>query len=333
MNLNRPRHRLPPSVTPDTVDLEECCCPHGCKDEGTLLFEAQDRINGLPGRFSVVRCNNCGLIRTNPRPTAASMGYYYPSDYGPYLGTKVTRVAEKPGVVRRLFKRLFDSRSETIPSLPPGKALEIGCASGRFLSKLHAKGWAVTGVEFSPSAAEEARRSGFTVFQGPLEEIELPTAEYDLIVGWMVLEHLHHPLAAMRKLHAAAAPGAWLAISVPNCEEGFRYFGPNWFPLHLPNHLFHFSEDTLRALLDAGGWEIVRCLQQRLVIDWPLSIGLALQAKGSMPWLSAVLLRLAEGRCGLLFNIACYPFALFRSWRGKGERMTVWARRKDSVKC
>lgn len=317
------------SALPQEVALEDNPCPHGCNAGDTELIEATDRINGRAGRFSIVRCNRCGLIRTNPRPTAESIGYYYPDNYGPYLGTKVSVASVRPRVIRRLIKQLIDFRSEVIPDLPPGRALEIGCASGGFLAKLAARGWGVVGVEFSPIAADAARQSGFTVYQGAIESVDLSDQTFDLVVGWMVIEHLHHPISALQKLHGAAAPGAWLVLSTPNCAGGLERFGADWFPLHVPNHLFHFTQETINTLLHAGGWEMRRCMLQRVLIDIPLSLALVLQSKNALPWLSKMLLRLPNGKAGLIFNLMCYPLALLFALLGKGSRMTVWAQRKD----
>jgi hypothetical protein len=44
---------------------------------------------------------------------------------------------------------------------------------------------------------------------------------------------------------------------VPNLASlGFRYFGPDWWPLELPRHLLHFSPGTLRRLVTMHGLEI-----------------------------------------------------------------------------
>ncbi len=316
---------------PEGVILEDAPCPHGCNAGDTRLFEARDRINGLPGLFPLVRCNCCGLIRTNPRPTTETIGYYYPSNYGPYLGTKIPNEGVRVGFIRRTIKKLIDFRSEAIPNLSPGKALEIGCASGSFLAKLATHGWDVTGVEFSLSAALAARQSGFTVYQGAIESVDLSGKTFDLVVGWMVLEHLHDPIAALQKLHDAASPGAWLVLSTPNCAGGLERFRADWFPLHVPNHLFHFTQETVNTLLSAGGWEMRRCMQQRVLIDIPLSLALVLQSKNALPWLSKMLLRLPNGKAGLVFNLMCYPVALILALFGKGSRMTVWAQRKGQA--
>jgi hypothetical protein len=58
-------------------------CPLGCPPDDEPVLQAIDELHGLPGRFSVVRCRSCKLMRTSPRPTLESIGQYYPDPYGP----------------------------------------------------------------------------------------------------------------------------------------------------------------------------------------------------------------------------------------------------------
>src|SRR4051812_38486661 len=90
---------------PEGVELEDCPCPNGCVRSDSFILEGEDRLHGLPGRFLVVRCGGCELMRTNPRPTAATISAYYPSDYGPYASNlaEPTPAAEVP-IWRRRFR-------------------------------------------------------------------------------------------------------------------------------------------------------------------------------------------------------------------------------------
>lgn len=46
-----------------------------------FLFEAGDRILGIPGEFRIVQCTECGLIFVNPQPGPEVLKEYYPKDY------------------------------------------------------------------------------------------------------------------------------------------------------------------------------------------------------------------------------------------------------------
>jgi len=318
---------------PDNITLESSSCPLGCNIEEEILLVGHDRINGCPGEFRVVMCPGCGFMWTNPRPTAETMGFYYPDNYGPYEGTQVKR--GRPGFAsatwfRHWGNKFFETNTTRIPFLKPGRLLEIGCASGSFLHRMASEGWEVEGVEFSVKAAENARSMGYPVHVGKVEDAPDPKEPYDLAVGWMVLEHLHDPLLALQKLHRWVRPGGWLALSVPNADTlEFRIFRDKWYALHLPNHLYHFTPKTLAGILGRGGWTIVRILHQRTVGNLIPSIGYRLKDRGTMARVSEALISYPER--ALFSKFLLYPLACTLGLFGETGRMTVWARKKDGI--
>jgi 2-polyprenyl-3-methyl-5-hydroxy-6-metoxy-1,4-benzoquinol methylase len=267
-------------------------------------------------------------MRTNPRPAPASMSLFYPDDYGPYVGTRVPRRSQRRTSWRRLWKSVFDFKAQSLPSMRPGRLLEIGCASGSFLDQMAALGWDVEGVEFSESAASAARALGYPVHAGSLETVAGLRGSYDLVVGWMVLEHLHEPVAVLRKLRDCARPGALLALSTPNAASWERRaFAGRWYAYHLPAHLFHYTPDTISRVLEAGGWRLERVFHQRLLGNFFGSLGYVLQDGNRLPALGARLAAIPQ-RARLL-NYLLYPAATILAAFGQTGRMTVWARRID----
>ncbi|GAB6140311.1 hypothetical protein JCM14076_10400 [Methylosoma difficile] len=247
------QNTLPPEVT-----MENMPCECGSSQETPILI-GEDWINYLPGKFQVVRCQACGLMRTNPRPNQNSIGFYYPDTYAPYLSTQVknNNPNKKPKTgFKKWLSDNFNANSKTIlPPMPPGNLLEIGCGSGDFLMTMQQQGWTVSGLEPSESAANSAKQQGLNVTCGLLEGTELPNNHFDMIVAWMVVEHLHHPLAGLEKLHQALKPGGALVISVPDLGGvDFQLFKQNYYSLHLPNHLYHYTKPTLHTLLAKTGF-------------------------------------------------------------------------------
>jgi len=315
----------------DAIQLESVPCPLGCPEEDISVLEGHDRLHHLPGVFHVVRCKGCGLMRTHPRPTPESMRFYYPDHYGPYQGTKVAPVQINGGraaLMRRWGKGLFEFNTTRLPDLQPSRVLEIGCASGAFLDKLSRSGWIAEGVEFSETAAQSSRSLGFSVYTGPVESAPDPGHLFRLVVGWMVLEHLHDPVKALRKLHRWVEPQGWLVLSVPNAGAlEFAIFKDRWYALHLPNHLYHFTPKSLSRILEAGGWRVVRVFHQRTLMNLMGSLGFWLNDRGLFPRFSNVLASLPEGRGHA--NYFLYPLACLLAFLGQTGRMTVWARRRD----
>jgi len=321
------------SAAPDPrVTLEHVNCPLGCDDGDVPVLTGRDRISNLPGQFQVLRCGGCGLLRTSPRPSPQTIGFYYPEDYGPYVDTRISSAGRGclPALRQRMValgQRLFDTKAHAIPAMPAGRMLEIGCASGSYLNKMASEGWEVEGIEFSAAAAAAARAQGFAVHVGPVETADRPNGGYDLVVGWMVLEHLHDPVGALRNLARWTRPGGMLAISVPNTGAAeFRLFGSRWYALQLPNHLFHFDRRTLTVLLEAGGWEMVRVQHQRTLANALGSLGYVAQDRGYKR-LGQWLIDFAE-RGGRFGALAQFLPALVLAALGQTGRMTVWAQRR-----
>ena len=314
----------------DSVHLEDVSCPLGCPRNDKVILTGHDRLHALPGEFAVVSCFTCGLKRTNPRPSPKTMGFYYPDDYGPYLDTRVQQPSPKrtSSIIRLLkpvFKKFVKFNTNTLPPLPPGRLLEVGCASGAFLHLMAGQGWQVEGIEFSGKAAEYAAKLGYRVYAGSLETAPKPSEPFDLIVGWMVLEHLHDPIGGLAKLHEWAKPGAWLVLSIPNSASlEFRLFKEKWYALHLPNHLYHFTPETLDKVLRAGGWRVEKIHHQRILSSLIASTGYVLQERGFTS-LGQKLVNFPE-RSGYWLYLL-YPLAWLFGAFGQTGSMTVWARK------
>jgi len=312
------------------VALESKPCPLGCETDDEFILTGRDRLFNLPGEFTVVRCKGCGLMRTNPRPTPKTIGFYYPDNYGPYLDTKVT-VNESIPLWKQLFGKAFQFNMTRLPLLKIGRMLEIGCAAGSFMHKMAKEGWEVEGIEFSPKAAENARALGYRVHTGSVETAHEPQQPFNLVAGWMVLEHLHEPILTLQKLHRWTYPDAWLVLSVPNMDcLGFYIFKDAWYALHLPHHLYHYTPKTLRLVLEQGGWQIINVFHQRILNDLIASTGYFLQDRGFKNKLTQAFINYPK-KAGWKSSLL-YPFAYILSLFSQTGTMTVWARKLNDYR-
>jgi SAM-dependent methyltransferase len=305
----------------DSVILEDCPCPLGCPRSDRHVVSGEDRISGVPGRYDIVECTSCGLMRTNPRPTPGTMGAYYPDSYGPYHAdpANLMHVTASKARLRNLLG--FDSRR--LPNIPTGTLFELGCASGEYLEGMRSRGWRVAGIEFSPFAAEEAREKGLDVQTGAVEDARNPEETPDIIVAWMVLEHLHEPLAVLERLRDWIAPTGYLVFSVPDASSVLRRtFGSAAYDLHLPNHLYHYTPATLARLLASAGWTLETIRWQRNPQTLLRSLGYVATDRG---WtrlagaIQAFATRPAFGKPRALIG-------LFLAWARQSGRIEVWAR-------
>jgi 2-polyprenyl-3-methyl-5-hydroxy-6-metoxy-1,4-benzoquinol methylase len=248
---------------PDNVELEFVNCPNGCVPNDELLLTGFDRLHGIPGEFTIYRCVSCRLERTTPRPTPATIGAYYPSDYAPYKES-AEAVASSKSKIKEWLRHLLGFNARALPPIPAGRMLEIGCSSGGHMEQVRHQGWQVEGIEFSDKAASVARSKGFNVQTGSLEQARAPEFKYDVITAWMVLEHLHQPIFALQKLREWIKADGYLVALVPDAVSLSRtVFKGLSYDVQVPTHLFHYTPKTLKIVLENAGWELERVFWQR----------------------------------------------------------------------
>lgn len=244
------------------------------------LFTSPERRFGLGGSYSIVRCCDCGLVRTEPQPE--DLGRFYPSDqyysFGApevprLVGAAVRRRYGETDPVGRLFRiaeALAAARLGGVPPGPPGDVLDVGCGSGSFLLALQAAGWRCSGVEIDPGAVDAAHQAGLIgVRQGDLVQAGFPDSSIDVVRFWHSLEHLRSPRAALAEARRILRPGGKLVVGVPNFGSLLStVLRSRWFPLEVPRHLWHFDRARLRALAVRTAFQVerIRCISSSAAI-------------------------------------------------------------------
>lgn len=327
-----------------------------CGGEKTeFVTSAQDLLYRCAGRFELVRCADCRHVFLNPRPSRESIGRFYPADYGPFRGgspkgSSPDRISQPAGRetersrfdirswhwLRRIVLWWIDSRAAPIPKFNDSsrrRVLELGCSHGQFLEQLESHGGKVIGVEPATDVAQQARDRGFEVHVGSLEKVVNASPQtfvpqsFDAIFAWMVVEHLHDPVATLRLARELLRPDGWLSFSVPNfgCWER-RAFGQFWYALQLPTHLQHFTPTSVRCLLDAAGFELIEMIHQRNVNNLVGSVGLWLRTKFPNWSLGERLIHWTDSPSALGL-ILLSPLARLLAMLRQGGRLTVVAKR------
>lgn len=214
---------------------------------------------GLASGFRLVRCTECNLVYLDPRPAPDEMPAYYPPEYQEAM-REVARDVRKSRIGRIAIQMIRRNRVAPLPA--PGRVLDVGCASGDYLLALRREGWDVHGIEIDDGAAEYAREKlGLPVRTGRAEEAlsGFPDDHFEAVTMWHVLEHLYDPAQALREVHRILKPGGTLLLELPNLKSWSAYlFGRQWFPLEIPRHLFHYTPESLTALLTKTGFQVRR---------------------------------------------------------------------------
>lgn len=235
----------------DLMKIEQGYCVNCGENNFKKIHSGKDRLHGLPGEFSLDQCCSCGLHTVHPRLSLTESAKYYPSNYISY---PIAPEDEKSFFSRwdRIYGRNKRCREILKRVGPGGRVLDIGCATGIFLSGMQKKGWECYGLEPSEYAAQYAHnRFGLEIFNGYLDDAPYPENFFDLITLWDVLEHLPDPAASLKKIQRLLKPGGWLVLSLPNTKAWeCVWFGKYWVGWDVPRHYNIFSPDTIIQFLN-----------------------------------------------------------------------------------
>ena len=243
--------------------------------------------SSLYGRYGpVVRCRQCDLVYLNPRLSADTVE----SAYEEVADTLYAQ--ERAGRVHT-FARALDELERVDRATPdhaatPGRLLDVGCHIGVFLELAVARGWAAEGVEPSHWACAYARDRGLRVACGTLRGRQFPSAAFDVVTLWDVVEHFPDPAAELHEVQRLLRPDGLVALTTMNVDSPVaRLLGPRW-PWLMQMHLYYFSVRTLRALLERCGFRVVAVTPHRRSVSlsylfsraeaWSLSLAWLLQA-------------------------------------------------------
>lgn len=228
--------------------------------------------------FSYVRCETCGLIQINPQPLGESVKARYGESYLAYEQAneaaflRLQELALKDAGFFELEKKLNlrgplaagpEALRPASPAAgPPEKRaprlLDIGCATGALIAFLARRGWETEGIEIAEEQAAFCRSRGLEVSSLSLEEKAFPAEGFDVVLASHLIEHLTGPGAFVREVHRILKKGGRLYLTTPN-TGGFqaRLFGGRWRSA-IFDHLYLFSQKTLRSLLESAGFHVER---------------------------------------------------------------------------
>ena len=164
--------------------MKNIACEVCGSDQYKFLFKGWDRIFGIPGEFNLVQCEECGLLFINPQPGEEVLKKHYPkayytprtSQYQEYSWLRKRALEEYFGYGERshsskvisLFRKMVlwplkVRCRNSIPFIPNGCLLDIGCGNGTELYKLKKMGWETYGVEMDEEASKRARSEGISL--------------------------------------------------------------------------------------------------------------------------------------------------------------------------
>jgi len=297
-------------------------CPICNSPNNELLIKSKDYfiLNGKSEDFFVYFCKDCQNGFSYPFLKNDELSKYYPDDYDCYKSHKsITGLIQKikAGKDVRIIKRILKNKGKDL--------LEIGAGSGLFLSLLKKASLNVSGIEMSSSGVKYAKETFDIDLEKCFFEDYNSSNQFDMIVGFHVLEHFNDPVAAIIKMRYNLKDGGYLYLKVPRLDSWpAKLIKEYWTGIDLPRHRIHFTKYGLINLLtskgfdleffksDYGPLDIIRAVKYNSEFSGSKCKRIAFRLLNALPFA----LKLP---CSVLFEFLMSPF--------KSGRMSVIARK------
>lgn len=293
---------------------ENINCPVCGTKESSFQMSVLDHMVSKEA-FDIRSCNDCGMQRTDPRPTQIEISKYYDSSL--YLSHKedgksffdklynILRAYNAFGKVR-ILENVKATKSRT-PRL-----LDVGCGIGVFLEHAQYRKWSVFGVELIEKARKIAENRLKSPIFEKLDDVEVDT-KFDVISMWHVLEHLEEPDIVLKRLHGLAVPGAVLVLGLPNRESiDSKHYAEHWAAYDVPIHFWHFTKADIERIATNTGWALEQVRPMYLDAFY-VSLLSESYKHGKKRWLSAFLWGLYSNVLGAPKNTSSLVYVLRRT--------------------
>ena len=226
------------------------------------------KFNRLSADF--VECTHCGLIRTEPLPSAEQISGHYAKKFVTGNYELLQRFDSDYEVIYRQLHEFTTFYSGD----PLGQRLiDIGCFTGRFLDVAKQSGFLTHGVEYQPEAAQIANLNHEgRVHSGPIEDYsEASSGGFDVITFFGVIEHVTAPDETVRKIAELIKKDGIFIIQTPNTASFPARFLGKWWPSYAPvEHIYCFSARNIKILLEKYSFQVVKLVNhwKKLPVDY-----------------------------------------------------------------
>jgi 2-polyprenyl-3-methyl-5-hydroxy-6-metoxy-1,4-benzoquinol methylase len=213
----------------------------------------------------VSECLDCGVAhRVNAVERSTYFNRIYAADDGHYFAGLNDSNSSGSAHGYEFYEEWIDviqgqnyvnERAALFHSLAPNatRCLEVGCASGSYLSALSSRGLDALGVELSPPAANRGRiKYRLNIEVGTIQSLR-SAPDFDMILYMDVFEHLAEPLVELNEIKHRLAPGGVLILELPNQTSiEATVTGRDFL---FGEHLYFYGPRGISAVLNKAGFE------------------------------------------------------------------------------
>ena len=239
--------------------FESVPCLCGASFENDLVLATVDRY-GLEHR--TVICQNCGLVRTNPRLTQASYNHFYENLYRQlYSGW---HHLDEAGF-RKQFEHYLPRGERIVEFLQSNKidvagktVLDIGSGGGWTFPAFAQRGAKTIGFDYGEYIEFGKKLYNLDLRYGGIEEAANQGMKADIIILSHVVEHFTDPVGELKHLRNLLSSGGMVYIEVPGILNLHVHRSDcDFMKLLVLPHVYYFSARTLCYLVNMSGYEVM----------------------------------------------------------------------------
>ena len=298
------------------VNLTSIPCPLCDNKEGIDLFTTRDyALKITDQRFTLKKCNNCGVGYLSPRPSEADIGAFYPKEfYWLHEGAEDQLSGDELLSVR---KQQLIAKADCLSHLKPGRLLDIGAQKGDFIYWMEKNGWSCEGVEYSDTPPNLFNMS---IHYGEFLDMKWEQTGFDCITMWAVLEHVYYPGKYINKVASLMKPGGKFIGLVTNLESlQSRYLKLDDYP----RHLTIFTRSSLEKVLNKNGFRLDRCWTDQKIFGGSM--------RGAITYAIKKLFGYSDDEVFSEWKDPTRPNAFCCEWRGKSNWFIKQVSRLDNL--
>jgi SAM-dependent methyltransferase len=191
--------------------------------------------------YRVVRCNNCS--------------HAFCALPGENLWKNYKSVVDAEYLSREEAHRLTAKNVIAVIRryIPNGRLLDVGCATGDFLTVAR-EYYEAEGLELSEWSSDIAKDRGFTVHACTISELSTEV-KYDIVTLWGVIEHFESPALEIEKISRIVRPGGFVFLWTGDIDSWLaRLLGKSWWYIQ-GQHVQFFSRRSLDRLFSDAGFK------------------------------------------------------------------------------
>ena len=212
-----------------------------CGAEGNFeTYLAREMMQDTKDEFEYFACDQCNCLQISEVPE--NLGDYYGGKY-----YSMTQPEE-------------EEMEFTVPAVHWQKVLDVGCGSGYWLVQKAREGW--ENLYGCDPFLDHDRHYGdrVRIRSCSIHEME-GDGSFDVIRMHDSFEHMADPLEVLKNARRLLKADGLLVMTIPIYPNiAFEKYGPHWFQLDAPRHIFLHSKESLEYLakkvgLSVTGWK------------------------------------------------------------------------------